>query len=516
MSAPLSRPAHARALLALGLPLIGGHLAQFAIGATDTLMLGWYGVTDLAAGVLGTSVFFVFFIMGTGFAWAVMPLVAAAGAADDTAQIRRVTRMGLWLSALFAAACQPVTLNALPLLRALGQPDAVATLAADYLAIAGWGLFPALAVMVLKSYLAALERTQVVLWVTVLAALVNAAVNWVLIFGRFGLPELGVQGAAIASVVIQLVSLAVLIPYVTRTFPGHELFARLWRPDGAAFGQVVRLGWPIGLTNLAEVGLFSASAILVGWLGEIPLAAHGIALQLATATFMVHLGLSNAATIRAGQAYGRGDADGLARGGAVALALSVAFAAATVAVFLTVPEPLLGVFLAPDEPARPEILALGATLMVFAALFQTVDGAQVMALGLLRGLQDTRVPMLMAALSYWGVGLPASYLGGFVLGGGAPGVWSGLVCGLACAAGLMLYRFWARALPALRARPGAPDPRHPAVPAPAPSPAAESPAPRLSGTTSRPTEPRAAGPRAAAPSRSPSPSASRPPSRSGR
>jgi MATE family multidrug resistance protein len=283
----------------------------------------------------------------------------------------------------------------------------------------------------------------------------------VLIFGRLGLPEMGVEGAAIASVVIQLVSLAVLVPYAMRVFSEHDLFARLWRPDGAAFGQVLRLGWPIGLTNLAEVGLFSASAILVGWLGEIPLAAHGIALQLATATFMVHLGLSNAATIRAGQAYGRGDADGLARGGLVAIALSLAFAAATVAVFLTVPEPLLGVFLDPDEPARPEILALGATLMVFAALFQTVDGAQVMALGLLRGLQDTRAPMVMAALSYWGVGLPASYLGGFVLGWGAPGVWSGLVCGLACAAALMMHRFWARALPALRA--GA------AVPAPGPA-----------------------------------------------
>jgi MATE family multidrug resistance protein len=460
---PLSRRAHARALLTLGLPLVGGHLAQFAIGATDTLMLGWYGVEDLAGGVLGSSVFFVFFIVGSGFAWAVMPMVAAESEApeDDgsggATRIRRVTRMALWLSTLYAAACLPAMLFALPLLRALGQPETVAVLAADYLRIAGLGLFPALAVMVLKSYLAALERTHVVLWVTVLAAVVNAAANWLLIFGHLGFPELGVRGAAIASVAIQIVSLAVLVSYATRTFPGHRLFVRLWRPDPDAFAQVFRLGWPIGLTNLAEVGLFAASALMVGRLGAVPLAAHGIALQLATATFMVHLGLSNAATIRAGKALGRGDLAGLARGAQVALAASLAFAALTVALFLAWPVPLLSLFLDPAEPARPDILALGVTLMALAAAFQTVDGAQVVVLGVLRGVQDTRVPMVMAAVSYWLVGLPLGYVGGIVLGWGAPGIWIGLVAGLACAAILLSLRFWRRTLPALRGR-STPDP----------------------------------------------------------
>ncbi|MEO1680294.1 MAG: MATE family efflux transporter [Pseudomonadota bacterium] len=444
---------HARALLVLGLPLIGGHLAQFLIGATDTMMLGWYGVEDLAAGVLGASVFATLWITGAGFAFAVMPMVAAASEGPDAArQVRRITRMGLWLSGAFAVLVMPFLVDAEGILLALGQGADTAALAADYLAIAGWGLIPALGVMVLKGYLAALERTQVVLWVTLAAAAVNAFVNWLLIFGRWGLPEMGVEGAAWASLAVHLVSLAALVMYARAQFPEHALFQRMWRPDWGALRDVARVGLPISATNLAEVGLFASSAILVGWLGALPLAAHGIALQIATATFMVHLGLSNAATVRAGKAFGRRDAVDLAQGGRVAIALSLAFSVVTIAVFLTIPETLLGLFLSPDEPERAAILALGSVLLIFAAAFQAMDGAQVLVLGLLRGVQDTRVPMVYAAVSYWAVGLPASYLGGFVFGWGAAGVWAGLVVGLACAALTLMLRFWGRSLPAAAAR----------------------------------------------------------------
>ncbi len=450
---PLSRAGHARALLRLGLPLVGGHLAQFAVGATDTLMLGWYGVPELAAGVLGSTYFFVFFIMGSGFAWAVMPMVAAEhGAGNDATQIRRVTRMGLWLSAFYAALAVPVMIWSEPLLRALGQEEAVAQMAAQYLAIAGWALFPALAMMVLRSYLAALERTQVVLWATVAGAVVNAIGNWVLIFGHFGFPEMGVRGAALSSVLVQVVMLGVLALYAMRVFPQHTLFARIWRADWQAFGQVFRLGWPIGLTNLAEVAMFAASAVMVGWLGAVPLAAHGIALQIATAGFMVHMGLSNAGTIRAGQALGRRDAFGLARGAGVAMAMSLGFAAVSVIVFVAMPDALVSLFLAADEPARIEIVTLGVVLVFMAAAFQAVDGAQVVTVGLLRGVQDTKIPMLMAAFSYWAIGLPAGYICGFVFGWGAPGVWAGLVIGLASAAVLLSWRFWRQVLAPLTTR----------------------------------------------------------------
>ena len=442
MSKTMTNRNHVRAILTLGLPLIGGHLAQMAIGVTDTVMLGWYSVEALAAVVLGSTYFFVLFIFGSGFAMAVMPLVAAYDAEDDEIGLRRATRMGLWLSVGFAMIALPAMIWSPAVLDLLGQGPNLADRAGDYLKVAGWGILPALLVMVLKSYLAALERTQVVLWITLLAAGVNALANYALIFGNWGAPELGVMGAAVASVTTQCVSLIGVVIYVLIALPQHSLFVRLWRVDGQMLLRVFTLGLPIGLTTLSEVGLFAASSLMMGWLGTIPLAAHGIAIQLASLTFMVHLGLSNVATIRAGNAYGRRDVPHMKRGAVIVTVLSLVFALLTMVGFVGWPEPLISVFMQEDEPARAEILAIGTGLLVMAALFQLVDGAQVVALGLLRGVQDTKVPMVMAAVSYWIVGMPCSYLLGFVLGFGAMGIWAGLVAGLAVAGLLLNARFW--------------------------------------------------------------------------
>lgn len=442
----MTYPAHFKAIAVLGLPLIGGHLAQFAIGLTDTVMLGWYGVEALAAVTLASSYFFVLFLFGAGFGWAVMPMVATAAAEEDETSIRRSTRMGLWLSLLYAALVMPLLWWSYPILIALRQEPQVAETAAQYLRVAGWGLFPALLVMVLKSYLAALERTQIVLWITVVAALVNGVTNYALIFGNWGAPELGVMGAAIASVVTQIVSLVAVVAYAVYVLPQYNLFQRFWRPDWEMFGSVLRLGVPIGLTTLAEVTLFATSAVMMGWLGQVPLAAHGIALNLASATFMVHLGLSNAATIRAGNALGRRDRAHLEKGAIAVTIMSLVMSVLTVILFLTCAEPLISLFMESDDPQRGQILAIGTGLLAMAALFQLVDGAQVIALGLLRGLQDAKVPMVMAGLSYWVVGLPSSYYFGFVRGMDGIGVWMGLVLGLACAAILLMARFWMRSV----------------------------------------------------------------------
>ncbi len=434
-----------RAVLVLGLPLIGSHIAQFSITLTDTIMLGWYDVEALAAQVLGAEIFFVLFIFGSGFAWAVMPMVAAAQAAGEEAQVRRVTRMGAWASMAFGVVFLPFMLMSEQLLRALGQADVIAELGGAYLRIAGWGLFPALLVMVLKSYLAALERTQVVLWVTVAAVGLNILLNHALIFGNWGSPELGIRGAAIASIIVHFASLVALAVYAAWRLPEHTLFQRLWRPDGEALLAVFRLGWPIGITSLAESALFLASSVMMGWLGTLQLAAHGIAIQVTAVVFMLHMGLSNAATVRAGQAYGRRDPVGLRDGGMVVVALSGAVALVTVVFLLTVPEPIISAFMKPDEPDRDMVLALGVGLLAAAALFQLVDAAQVLALGLLRGIQDTRGPMLIAAVSYWAIGVPASYVLGFTFGMEGVGIWLGLAVGLACAGSALMLRFWGRA-----------------------------------------------------------------------
>ena len=441
-SKSMSYPAHARAVTTLGLPLVGGHLAQIAIGVTDTVMLGWYGVDALAAVTLASSYFFVLFLMGAGFAFAVMPMVATFDAEDDEISIRRVTRMGLWLSLAYAVVIMPFMIWSEALLLLMGQTETVAADAQNYLRIAGYGMFPWLVAMVVKSYLAALERTQVVFWIAVLATLCNGLINYALIFGNWGAPELGIAGAATASLVTQAIGMVGIVAYALYVLPHHQLFVRFWKVDWEMLSRVFRLGVPIGFTGLSETGLFAATAVMMGWLGTVPLAAHGIALQCASITFMLHLGFSNVATIRAGNAYGRGDRDHLARGARVVFIMSLITAVLTSVVFLVWPEPLVLVFMQSSEPARDQIVAIGVGLLAMAALFQLVDGAQAIALGLLRGVQDTTVPMAIAAISYWVVGMPCSYIFGFVLGYDGIGVWMGLVLGLACAAILLSARFW--------------------------------------------------------------------------
>jgi MATE family multidrug resistance protein len=351
-----SYPAHGLAILRIGLPLIGGHLAQVAIGVTDTVMLGWYGVDELAAVTLGSSFFFILFLFGSGFALAVMPMVATSVGEADATTARRVTRMGLWLSLLVGVLLMPLFLSAGPILSVLGQEVQTAALAGEYLSIAGFGIFPALLVMTLKSFLAALERTQVVFWMTVAGAVTNGLANYALIFGNWGAPEMGVAGAAIASLLTQLVMFGGAAIYAARALPDYALFQRFWRPDMEALWQVFRLGVPIGLTTVSEAGMFAASALMMGWLGTISLAAHGIVLNITALTFMVHLGLSNVATIRAGNALGRQDVDHLRRGGRTVIVISVIMAVLTTVLFITMPEPLILLFLDPAEPALLKIL----------------------------------------------------------------------------------------------------------------------------------------------------------------
>ena len=437
---------HRRAIWKLGGPLIASQVAQFLIHMTDTIMLGWYDVTALAAITLASTMYFVIFIVGAGFAFAVTPMVAAAAEAGDEVQVRRVTRMGLWLSIAYGLIFTLPFMWSETILIAIGQDIAVAAMAHDYLVIAAWQMVPALMAMTLKSYLAALEFTAIIFWATIGTALINVVINYALIFGNLGAPEMGIQGAAVASLLVTIATLLILVFYGLKKLPQYKLLQNVWKPDGEILWRVYQLGWPIGLTSLAEGGLFSASAVMMGWIGPLELAAHGIALQLASLTFMVHLGFSQAATVRAGRAMGRGDEGHLRRGAKVAIGMSAIFAFATMAVFLMVPEPLIAVFIDPNEPEKETLLRIGISLLAMAGLFQVVDAVQVLALGLLRGVQDTAVPMVMASISYWIVGLPVSYFLAFTLDMGGIGIWLGLVVGLSVAAVLLMWRFWRKSV----------------------------------------------------------------------
>jgi len=436
---------HLIALIALGLPLIGSHLARMAIGVSDTVIVGRYGVDALAALVLATSTQFVLYMLGSGFAIGLMGVLPSALARGDGTEVRRATRMALWLSFMHAALIVPPLWFSDPLLVALGQKPEVAALAQSFLRIACWGVAAMLGQMVLNSYLAALGRAGVVLWVLLAGLPVNVALNIALVFGKFGLPEMGVAGSALASLIVQVVQLAVLWAYALWLPKArvYRLGHRLWRPDWPAFRQVFRLGLPIGLTLVAEVGMFTAVNLMMGWIGTIELAAHGIALQLSGLAFMVHLGLSNAATIRVGNAAGRGSRQDIADGALAAILLSIVIATLAALVFLAFPRALVSLYLDPADPRTPEIVAVAVTLMFWAAMFQLADAMQAIALGLLRGVLDTRAPALIAGFSYWLIGLPAGYVAAFVLGFGAQGLWMGLLVGLLAAAILLMRRFWA-------------------------------------------------------------------------
>lgn len=441
---PMSYGAHVRATLVLGLPLVGSSLAQMALHVVNTVMVGWYGVVPLAGLVLGAVLFFLLFVVGGGFAKAVMPIAAEADARADDAALRRVGRMGLWLSTIFGVLVYPLFWFSAPLFLALQQQPEVAAEAQGYLRVAGIGLVAALAVSTLQGWLAALGRTQVVLWVTVAALFLMIPINWLLIFGHAGAPEMGVVGAGIASTIVQVLSFAALALYAS-FLPALRrlgLFRRFWRMDRAMIRRVFRLGWPIGMAGLAESGFFQASAIMMGWIGVAELAAHGIALEAVTLAFMVHIGFASAATIRVAGFQGRGDIRSLREAALVAAGLSMVVALAVIVIFLGLPETIVGLFLDPARPDSAFIISLGVTMLGIAAISQLADAMQGMAQGLLRGLQDTRVPMALAAVSYWGIGMPAAYMLAFSLGYGPAGIWIGLVVGLTAAAVGLVLRFW--------------------------------------------------------------------------
>jgi MATE family multidrug resistance protein len=442
-AAPMGRIGHLRATLALGVPLVGSQIGLMLINTTDTIMLGWYSVEALAASVLATPFFFVVMIFGSGFSQAVLPIAAQAEGKGDTRGVRRAVRMGLWVAIAYSALVMPLLWYAEAILLALGQEADVAALAGDYMRIAQWAMLPALAAQGLRAFLSAVERPRIIFWSTVAGALLNGFLNWLLIFGNWGAPEMGVRGAAIASLGTTALTFAVLAAHVVtdRKAAEYEIFARFWRPDWPDLRDVLRMGVPISITILAEVMLFVFTSVMMGWLGVVALAAHGIAMQLSSIAFMVPLGMSQAATVRIGRAFGRGDALGLNRAAVSAMGICLAFATMSGLVFWTLPAPLISLFLDNTEAKAADVIAYAVPLLVIAGVFQLFDNAQAVGTGLLRGLKDTRVPMLLAILCYWGIGFPLAYVLGFVFDLGGAGVWTGLAGGLAFAAVSMNLRF---------------------------------------------------------------------------
>jgi MATE family multidrug resistance protein len=436
--------AHFRTTFTLGVPLIGAQLAQLGIHTTDVVILGRLGAAHLAAIVLSSQFFFTIFILGSGFANAVMPMVAQAYGRGDTVSVRRSVRMGMWVVLLYSVLMIPLFYSAENILLYAGQKPEVAALAGSYLKIAQWGMAPALLFMTLRGLVSAHGRAGIVLYVTITILTVNALLAYALVLGHFGLPALGMEGAAIASVVVNVLSFLLITAYIQSRadMRRYELFVRFWRPDWQAFREVVHLGLPIGLTMLAEVSLFTGASLLMGNIGTLELAAHGIALQLASVAFMIPLGLAQAGTVRVGVAHGRGDHLGVVRAAWAVLIVAAVIAVGGGILFAAVPTALASIFLDKAGKDSAAVLAIAGPFVVIAGVFQLVDGLQAIAAGLLRGLKDTRIPMILALISYWPIGFFAAWFFAFPAGFGGIGVWFGFLAGLAAASVLLNWRFY--------------------------------------------------------------------------
>lgn len=444
---------HFRATLALGIPLVGAQLAQLAIHTTDVVIVGRLGAESLAALVLAGQFFFTVFIFGSGFSIAVMPMVANAYGKGDVRLARRSIRMGLWVSLAYSVLMWPLFHYSRDVLLALGQVPHVVELASSYIRIMWLSLPAALMVAVMRALVSAIGRAQVVLYITIATLLLNAVLAYCLVLGHFGFPAFGILGAAWVAVTVNFFAMVAMAAYLhfnsmTRKY---ELFVRFWRPDWDALRDVVQLGLPIGITVLAEAGLFTAASLLMGSIGTIELAAHGIALQLASIAFMIPLGLAQAATVRVGVAHGQGDFANVRRASIAVVCVAASISVCGGLLFFFFSHELSGMFLDRRRSDAAAVLDYAAPLVVIAGIFQLVDGMQAVAAGLLRGLKDARVPMVLALISYWPIGFLLAWLMAFPLGLGGIGVWIGFLIGLSSASVMLGLRFFLRLRHEMRA-----------------------------------------------------------------
>lgn len=441
-------PSEWREMLRLAAPLVGANLLQMAVFAVDVLFVARLGPASLAASSLAVSIFGLLIWSLSGLVGAASPLIAAELGRRSHAvrEVRRTVRMGGWAGLLAALVATGICQLGGPLLRATGQNEAVIAQAAPFLAVLSLACVPAVMASLLRTVVSTLGRPGVGTAITGLAVVVNAVGNWAFIYGHGGLPALGLIGSAWSSVVT---SSAMLLAYALvlrfdRRMHRYRLLGRWWRPEWARFADVWRIGLPIFATIVAEAGLFNGAALLIGRIGETQLAAHTVAMQLAGITFQVPFGLGQAATIRVGLAYGARDHAAIARAGWTALAMSVGFMSTTAALMLAAPRLVLGLYLDAGDPANQAVLGYALQFVMVAAAFQLFDGAQSTCSAVLRGLQDTRVPMAIALFGYWVPGLlTAIGLGLFTPLGGL-GVWFGLMAGLVVVAGLLLWRWHRR------------------------------------------------------------------------
>jgi MATE family multidrug resistance protein len=446
-AAPLSSRswgAEFRALFALAWPLIIAQLARSALFTTDVIVLGRLGAEYVAAGALANALFVCVQLFGIGVVGAVAPMAAQALGAKDRRTVRRTVRSGIWLAIALFVLLFPIAWNIGHIYTWMGQDPELIKLATIFIHAAIWSLLPQFMFVALASFLNAHGDTRAVLLINVAGVAVNLAANYALVFGHWGFPALGIMGSGLATSIVNAAMLIIGIAYVQthRKFRRYHIWHKFFDIDWHRMWELIKIGAPIGLMLLAEVALFTSASLLQGFLGEAELAAHSVALTIASLAFMVPLGLSQAATVRVGIALGEKNKDGIRKAGWSAFVLTLVFMSCTAILFFLFPHQIVGLFLNSGIAENQAPLALAASFLIVAGLFQLFDGTQVTMGAALRGMSDTNMPLIIALLGYWAVGFPVAWYLGMHTPLRGVGVWFGLMAGLG-AVGLVLTIRWA-------------------------------------------------------------------------
>ena len=440
--------AELRATLLLAAPLAAANLLQMLVYATDVIFVARLGEQALSAATLATSLFGLMMWCFSGLTGACSPLIAAelGRRAHAVREVRRSVRMALWLTAVCSAVGMAISANGEALLLATGQDPVVAERAGSFLLVLLWAMPAALVSNVLRSFVSALGRPVFATMVTLLSIFINALGNYMLVFGRLGAPAMGLEGSALASVVTGIIAVAIYVLAIgrDRRLRRYHVFGRWWRTEWSRMADLLRIGLPIGLIILAEGGLFSSAAFLMGLIGEAPLAGHAVALQVAALAFQIPFGIGQAVTIRVGYHFGAGDNAAIARAGKAALVMAVGYMVLPAALMILAPRLVLWIYVDPAAPQNAAMVGFAVQFLAVGAAFQLFDGMQAVLAGALRGLQDTRMPMVLALAGYWLIGFTASAVLGFATPLAGLGVWLGLAIGLVVVSLLLLQRWQAR------------------------------------------------------------------------
>ncbi|WP_159980749.1 MULTISPECIES: MATE family efflux transporter [unclassified Novosphingobium] len=433
------------ATLRLAVPLALANMLQMAVFAIDVIFVARLGQESLAASSLAVAIVAVVMMGLNGVTGAVAPLIAAevGRRRNSIREVRRSVRMALWLALALGLGAVGVCSLGETIMLATGQDPHVTALSGSFIRVVSLALVPMAVANVLRTFVSALGRPVFATMITALAILVNALGNYALVFGNFGAPALGLNGSATASVITACVTVLAYVLAIRgdRQLRRFHIFGRWWRPEWSRLRQMLSLGLPISATLIAEGGLFSGAAFLMGRVGETELAAHTVALQIAAFAFQVPYGIGQAATIRVGYHYGAGNKAAIGHAGWAAIVIGLAFVGVSALAMLLFPKAIISAYVDISAPENAGMVILAMQYLFVAAVFQLTDGLQAVVAGALRGIQDTRIPAVIAVLGYWAAGFATSVALGLFTPLRGVGVWIGLAVGLTVAAILLLARW---------------------------------------------------------------------------